>query len=67
MRWSKNIKSQLALVKLTSSAFQTSIYIIQWKKELIQKPSRKFHQPTFYKFILKDILETSINHVNFSC
>jgi hypothetical protein len=63
MRWTKNIKSQRALVKLTSGAFQTFIYIIQWKFLKIQKPSRKFHQPTFYKHILNNILETSTNHI----
>lgn len=63
MRWTKNIKSQLTLVKLTSDAFQTSIYIVHWRKKLIQKPFRKFHQQTFYKLILHNILETFINHV----
>jgi len=63
MRWTQNIKSQLALMKLTSATFQTSIYIIQWNFFLIQKPSRKFYQLTFYKIILNNILETSINHV----
>jgi hypothetical protein len=41
------------------------IYIIQWKFLKIQKPSRKFHQLTFYKLTLNNILETSINHVYF--